>query len=121
MTTTAASSAPEDNIFVPIQADNILPQVPIQTYHPVPRKGIEDNDDRTLHTNKFYANAFLGNQDMPIWTHPYSIWWGKGHSENGQFPTWGMNVAHIDEDEVVLGPGDPPSVQVEELLMIWKR
>lgn len=109
-TVPAAGVIPEDNIFVPIQQDIILDQIPIGRHHPVPRKGIEDNEDRTLHTNKFYANLFLGNQDMPVWTHPYSLWWGKGHSEDGQFETWGMNIGHIEADEVVYGPGDPAQV-----------
>jgi endo-1,3(4)-beta-glucanase len=76
----------------------------------VPKTGIEDDEDRTLHTNKFYANAFLGNQDMPVWTHPYSVWWGKGHTQDGQFPTWGMNIGHIEEEMVVMPPGDPAQV-----------
>ncbi|KAF2243824.1 glycoside hydrolase family 81 protein [Trematosphaeria pertusa] len=105
--TTATNPIPADNIFVPIQQDNILPQIPIGNHHPVPRKGIEDNDTRTLHTNKFYANAFLGEQNQPVWTHPYSIWWGKGGKELGYFPTWGMNVAFVHAADVVFGEGDP--------------
>lgn len=109
--TTAVAAAPEDNVFVPIQGDNILPQIPIGRHHPVPRKGIEDDEDTTLHTNKFYANAFLGNQDQPIWTQPYSLWWGKGLTQQGQFPTWGMNIGHVEEDEVVMPPENPPQVR----------
>jgi endo-1,3(4)-beta-glucanase len=95
LTTTASQTLPTDNIFAPIAADDILPQIPIGRHHPVPRKGIEDDEDQTLHPNKFYANAFLGNQDQPIWTHPYSIWWGKGHDEDGQYPTWGMSIGYV--------------------------
>ncbi|KAF2274098.1 endo-1,3(4)-beta-glucanase 1 precursor [Westerdykella ornata] len=104
--TPATAFIPEDNIFVPIQQDNVLPQIPIGRSHPVARKGIIDGDHRTLHTNKFYANAFLGNQDMPIWTHPYSVWWGKGQA-NGQYPTWGMSIGHADEQDIVMPEGDP--------------
>jgi endo-1,3(4)-beta-glucanase len=103
--TTAAASAnevPPDNIFVPIQPDDI----------PVARRGVEDDDLRTLHTNKFYANAFLGEQNQPIWTHPYSIWWGKGGQEQGMLQTWGMNVAHVEEADLQYGPGDPPKVRL---------
>lgn len=115
-TTTAAAptptptenALPEGNIFVPIEPDNILPQIPINNAHPVPRTGIEDSADATLQTNKFYANAFLGAQNQPIWTHPYSIWWGKG--QKGAFETWGMNVAHIEESELSYGEGDPVRV-----------
>lgn len=105
--TVVPDEIPLDNIFVPIQQDNILPQVPIGRHHPVPRKGIEDDDRRTLHTNKFYANAFLGNQNMPIWTHPYSVWWGKGWQEPDTLQTYGMNIAHVEEADLLFGPGDP--------------
>jgi endo-1,3(4)-beta-glucanase len=101
---------PPDNIFTPIQADNILPQIPISNHHPVPRTGIEDNDLRTLHTNSFYANAFLGEQNQPIWTHPYSIWWGKGAQDPGTLQTWGINVGHVEEADLQYGPGEPPKV-----------
>ncbi|KAH7135582.1 endo-1,3(4)-beta-glucanase 1 precursor [Dendryphion nanum] len=97
----------EDNIFKPIQQDNILPQIPISCHHPVPRKGIVNKYNKTLQTNKFYANAFLGNQDQPIWTHPYFIWWGRGNSGKDVFETWGMNIAHIEEQELVYGEGNP--------------
>lgn len=113
--TTAAGQVPEDNIFVPITQDNILPQIPIGRHHPVPRNGIEDNEDRTLHPNKFYANAFLGNQDMPVWTHPYSIWWGKGRNQEGQYPTWGMNIGHSEADDVIMPDGDPAQVPTNAL------
>ncbi|KAJ8109157.1 hypothetical protein OPT61_g7667 [Boeremia exigua] len=99
---------PPDNIFVPIQADEILPQIPISNHHPVPRTGIEDSDTRTLHTNSFYANAFLGGQNQPIWTHPYSLWWGKGVQEQGTLQTWGINVGHVEEADLQYGPGEPP-------------
>lgn len=110
LTATATGAAPSDNIFVPIQQDDILDQIPISRHHPVERKGVEDNENTTMHTNKFYANSFLGGQDQPIWTHPYSIWWGKGHTENGVFPTWGMNIGHIEESELTMPEGDPAQV-----------
>lgn len=116
---TAASSdeIPPDNIFVPIQPDKILPQIPIGRHHPVARKGIEDNDLRALHTNKFYANAFLGEQNQPVWTHPYSIWWGKGWAEQGLVQTVGMNVAHVEEADLGFGEGDPAKVRH----VLWKH
>ena len=111
-TTAAAKSddIPPDDIFVPIQADDILPQIPISNHHPVPRAGIEDNDLRTLHTNSFYANAFLGGQNQPVWTHPYSLWWGKGSQDLGTLQTWGMNIGHVEEADLQYGPGEPPKV-----------
>jgi endo-1,3(4)-beta-glucanase len=101
---------PPDNLFTPIQQDDILPQVPIGRHHPVPLTGIEDDDLRTLHTNSFYANAFLGRQTHPIWTHPYSIWWAKGSMEAGVLQTYGMCVNHVEEMDVVFEPGHPAKV-----------
>lgn len=95
---------------MPIQADDILPQIPISDHHPVPRTGIEDNGDRPLHTNKFYANAFLGGQNQPIWTHPYFVWWGKGSQELGTLQTWGVNVGHVEEGDLQYGDGEAPKV-----------
>jgi endoglucanase Acf2 len=107
---TTTNVTPPDNIFVPVQADDILPQIPIGWKHPLPRKGIQDDEYRTLHTNKFYANAFLGEQNQPIWTHPYSIWWGKGGKEPGYLATWGMNVEHTELEDLTYGEKDPARV-----------
>ncbi len=101
---------PPGNIFVPIQQDDILPQIPIGRHHPVPKKGVEDDDEQTMHTNKFYANAFLGQQNAPIWTHPYSIWWGKGWAKGSLLQTYGMKVTHIEESDLAYGEGDPTRV-----------
>jgi endo-1,3(4)-beta-glucanase len=76
----------------------------------VPKKGVEDDDKRTMNTNKFYANAFLGDQNKPIWTHPYSMWWGKGWDEADMMKTWGMCVSHIEEGHLVYGQGDPSNL-----------
>ncbi|OAL06307.1 endo-1,3(4)-beta-glucanase 1 precursor [Phaeosphaeriaceae sp. SRC1lsM3a] len=100
---------PPDNIFVPIQQDDILSQIPIGRHHPVPRKGVEDDDTRTMHTNKFYANAFLGDQNEPIWTHPYSLWWGKGVTNPGLLKSVGLCVSHVEESDLEYGTGDPPN------------
>ena len=122
-----AAAAPNqitpDNIFVPIQQENILPQIPIGRHHPVPRKGVEDDDKRTMHTNKFYANAFLGAQNMPVWTHPYHVWWGKGWLETGVLQSFGMNVGHVEEGDVTYGPGDPANVGLLIVCVkyLWKR
>lgn len=111
-TSTGATAAarPPDCIFVPVQPDGILPQIPIGRHHPVPKEGVEDDDDRTINTNKFYANAFLGEQNQAIWTHPYSVWWGKGWEESGRIKTWGLCITHAEECDLEYGPGDPTSV-----------
>lgn len=107
-----AGETPSDDIFVPIQQDIILPQIPIGNHHPVPRTGIEDDDLRTLHTNKFYANVFLGAQNQPVTTYPYTIWWGKGAQTQGLVQTWGMNISHVEDGDLVYGPGDPAKVRI---------
>jgi endo-1,3(4)-beta-glucanase len=109
-TVTISPTLPADTIFTSIQKDDILPQVPIGRHHPVPRTGIEDDDMRTLHTNGFYANAFLGKQNQPVWTHPYSLWWGSGWANVGLLQTEGMCVSHVEETDLVFEPGDPAKV-----------
>lgn len=100
-----------EDIFVPIdpidkdEHKNLLPYLPQvqQGHHPISKKGIRGKD-APINTNKFYANTFLRNQDQPVWTHPYHIWWGRGSTGN-QFRTWGMNVGHIDEKDLVMSKG----------------
>ena len=101
---------PPDDIFTPIQKDDILGQIPIGRHHTVPLTGIEDDDLRTFQTNGFYANTFLGKQNQPVWTHPYSIWWGKGWVDAGLLQTFGMCVSHIEESDLVYEPGHPAKV-----------
>ena len=105
------SDIPPGNIFVPIQADDILPLIPIGNHHPCPRTGIEDNDLRTLHTNGFYASTFLGGQQHFVWTHPYAIWWAKGVQDTDTVQTWGINIVQADRGDYIYGPGDHPKVR----------
>lgn len=108
----AATDIPPDNIFVPIQPDNILPHIPIGSQHPAPRTGIIDDGKHPIHTNKFYANAFLGKQNEAIWTQPYSLFWGKDREGDGVIKTWGMCISHVEESELAFGPGDPSPVTI---------
>jgi endo-1,3(4)-beta-glucanase len=110
----SAAEIPPDNIFVPIQQDNIPPLIPIGRRHPVPKTGVEDNDTRTMHTNKFYANAFLGDQSQAIWTHPYSVWWGRGREEPGRIKTWGMCITHTEESDLEFGTGNPANASAQQ-------
>jgi endo-1,3(4)-beta-glucanase len=80
-------------------------------------KGVLDDPAIPKHTNKFYANAIIGRQNQPVWTHPYSIWWGKGADEPGKLKTMGMCVCHVEESDLEYGPGDPASVS--ELLRFF--
>lgn len=98
MSRTAISA---DNIFQPIASDAPPAQISQRADHPVPRTGIQQQQQR-LQTNKFYANLFLGDQTNPIWTHPYSLSWSAG---GGQTNSYGMAVSHIDRNQI---PGGPP-------------
>jgi endo-1,3(4)-beta-glucanase len=89
-----------NNIFQPIATDAPPPQIQSRSDHPVPRLGIQQQEDR-LETNKFYANFFLGDQSSATWTHPYSLSWSKG---SGQTDSWGIAISHIERDELVSGP-----------------
>ncbi|KAF2261980.1 endo-beta-1,3-glucanase-like protein [Lojkania enalia] len=97
-------------VFLPMSQNFI----PIGRHHPVDRSKIEDDVNKTMQTNKFFTNAFIGNQNQPIWTHPYAIWWGKGEGSIGTpiYPTWGMNIAHIEANEIEFEPGTPPSYYI---------
>lgn len=116
-----AAEIPPDNIFTRIQEDNILPQIPIGRHHPVPRTGVEDDDKRTMNTNKFYANVFLGKQNRPVWTQPYAVWWGKGRDEPEMAKTVGICVSHAEESDIVYGEGDPAKAFPSPLLPFNRR
>ena len=89
-----------NNIFQPIATDAPPPQISSRSDHPVPRLGIQPQQDR-LETNKFYANFFLGDQTAGTWTHPYSLSWSKG---SGQSSSWGIAVSHIEQTQLATGP-----------------
>lgn len=53
------------------------------------------DDNVPIETNKFYANLFLGNQDFPVWTQPYSLAWAKGRGNS-----YGISVSHTERDQL---------------------
>lgn len=73
--------------------------------HPVPRLSIADKD-QAFQTNKFYSNLYLSNQDRPVFTYPYSVWWSKGNVlfTNGTREPFGLSVSHVDQDQREFGP-----------------
>lgn len=88
-----------NNIFQPIETDAPPAQISQRGDHPVPRLGIQQQQQR-LETNKFYANFFLGDQSAPTWTHPYSVSWSKGA---GETKSWGLAVSHIERSQLATG------------------
>ena len=76
-------------------ATNTPPQqIKSRNDHLVQKLNIVDQDV-PLETNKFYANLFLGDQDMSVWTHPYSLKWAKGRGD-----TFGMAVSHVEREQL---------------------
>ncbi|KAJ4346589.1 endo-1,3-beta glucanase [Didymosphaeria variabile] len=92
----------EGNVFVPMATDAPPPQVVSRGDHPIKKINIVDGDV-PVYTNKFYANLFLGEQNFPVWTHPYSVAWAKGTGD-----TWGMSVSHIERTQFAWGEQTPP-------------
>lgn len=73
--------------------------------HPVPRLSIAEKD-KPFQTNKFYSNLYLSNQDRPVFTYPYSVWFSKGNQlfPNGTREPFGLSMSHVDQDQRVFGP-----------------
>lgn len=90
------------NVFVPIATDAPPKQIQSRDDHPVKKLGIVDNDV-PIETNKFYANFFLGSQTNPVWTHPYTLAWAKGHGNS-----YGMSVTHIERSQLAWDPDNTP-------------
>ena len=62
------------------------------------------NFNGPISTNKFYANFFLGGQNMSTFTHPYSVSWSKGA---GNASSNGLAISHIDANMIASGDNDP--------------
>jgi endo-1,3(4)-beta-glucanase len=100
-----AIASPSANIFAQI-AINVPPQnIAFRSDHPAQAVGLVPQNS-PLHTNKFYANMFLGTQNSAVWTHPYSISWAKG---GGNTRSWGFSVLHIERDRIAYGQANSPS------------
>ncbi|KAN0071494.1 Endo-1,3(4)-beta-glucanase [Elaphomyces granulatus] len=101
----------DQDVFQPLPPDPIPSNIQQRNDHPVPKLGIANTSD-PVPTNKFFGSFFLGNQTSPVFTHPYSLVWGRGI---GGIQTWGMSISQIDADLLAFGqpdprlPGDPVS------------
>lgn len=104
VTSTSSTVATSDNVFVAIASDPPPPQISSRSDHPVPQLGITKQSG-AYETNKFYANFFLGKQNNPIWTHPYSVTWSQG---GGTTSSWGLAISHIERSQLTFAPGTPP-------------
>ncbi|PVH97272.1 glycoside hydrolase family 81 protein [Periconia macrospinosa] len=84
----------DGNIFVPMATDAPPQQITSRNDHAVKKLNIADQNV-PIGTNKFYANLFLGSQNFPVWTQPYSLVWAKG---NGG--TYGISVSHTERSQL---------------------
>lgn len=57
---------------------------------------------RPVGTNKFYTNMLLGDHKMPIWTHPYSLWYST------DAPYCGIATTHIKATQKVYDTNNNP-------------
>lgn len=86
------------DVFQPVATGAPAPVISSRDDHVVKKQHVVD-EIVPLQTNKFYANFFLGNQDMPVWTHPYSLAWAKGRGDS-----WGMSISHTERQQFAFGP-----------------
>lgn len=54
-----------------------------RTTHPVSVPPTVNNGSKPIGTNKFYGGFLLESQNLPTWTHPYSIWFSKDSGYEG--------------------------------------
>lgn len=98
-----------ENIFSsnPMFPANQPPVASIQStnVHPVKLPKFYDTPG-PIQTNNFYGNLLVDDQNLPVWTHPYSVW----KSTDDQFK--GLGIAHTSESQRVFGD-DPNSNPVK--------
>ncbi|CCJ30282.1 unnamed protein product, partial [Pneumocystis jirovecii] len=76
------------NVFQPITERPPL-SIFENVTHPLQPKSIFDGDlTKPIHTNKFYANFFLGTQEFPTYLDPYVVTWVPGNYS-------GITVSHV--------------------------
>jgi endo-1,3(4)-beta-glucanase len=98
-TSTMAQPPTYQNIFgAPIAVNAPAAIFTVKSDHPVPRLGVSGPGPH--HTNKFYGNFNLGNQNAPAYVHPYSVAWAKGQ---GASASWGLAISHIEANQRVYG------------------
>lgn len=96
----AGAASPGGNIFdYPVGTQPPPRTIPTTNKHPANKLGVKGLGP--AHTNKFYANFFLGNQGAPNYCVPYSLSWAKGL---GAAMSWGLAISHTDADQRVFGP-----------------
>ncbi|ODV85577.1 glycoside hydrolase family 81 protein [[Candida] arabinofermentans NRRL YB-2248] len=100
-----------DDLFSsPISNQPPVSQIPQTATHPVKLperyKSSSSDIDRPIQTNNFYGNFLVDEQNLPVWTHPYSVW----QSKDDQFK--GLAISHTSNAQKVFGD-DPASNPVK--------
>lgn len=91
-----------DDLFSePISLDGPVSQIPSSNNHPVPLPEFYQQKG-PIETNNFYGNMLVEKQNLPVWTHPYSLW----KCDDDQF--WGLAVSCTTASQRVFGD-DPNS------------
>lgn len=91
-----------DNIFQnPITTTPPVSCIQTSSIHPVPLPKFYKQQG-PIQTNNFYGNLLVEQQNLPVWTHPYSIW----KSTDDQFK--GLGISHTSASQRVYG--DDPNM-----------
>ncbi|KAK9477672.1 endo-1,3(4)-beta-glucanase [Lipomyces japonicus] len=98
------------NIFAPIAVTAPHPRFQRRA-HPLEPKSVyhmhsddvgsndgERNNKPAVHTNKFYSNLYLGNQDRGVFVPPYTVWWSR------EADRFGLAISQTSKQQRVYGP-----------------
>ncbi|ODQ47462.1 hypothetical protein PICMEDRAFT_15412 [Pichia membranifaciens NRRL Y-2026] len=89
----------------PISTAPPVGSIQTTSVHPVPLPSFYDQPG-PIETNNFYGNFLVEDQNLPVWTHPYSVW----KSTDDQFK--GLGISHTEASQRVYGD-DPLSNPVK--------
>lgn len=91
----------EDPLLKPISND--APGFHPTSDHPV--KLPQMTTESPVQTNSFYGNLLVEDQNLPVWTHPYVVWFNRKD-------TYGLAVSHSTNEQKAYGP-DPNANPVQ--------
>ncbi|CAK9683320.1 unnamed protein product [Candida parapsilosis] len=83
------------DLFSPIDT-NAPPSIFPRQQLPLSIPSGVNNNGAPIQTNKFYANLFLGDQDLMVYTYPYGLYWSKESY-------YGFGVQHTNVSDRVFG------------------
>lgn len=98
------------DLLAPVSIDPPLGMFTNQAKHPCaePKQEVQNachipdgGGTGPMHTNKYYQNFVMGNQNSTVFPLPYGIRWDDGVRRPGPDAPVGMGVVHHDPDERV--------------------